>query len=186
MCSVLCGARPETIRAGYDVRLISILLIISLFLKTVKDDSIRAEGNQGLPGLLRGRRVEDLAFAERRGPDPATTDNTANFAQTEVLARLRLGPTRYIYLALVLAPPPPGGGRSAAKRPGGVTAVLQARRRDCGTAHPTPDHLRCSDPPPSGEGEDNPRWIIRVRPPKLDTFAPRVLTQSGLEDPLQQ
>jgi hypothetical protein len=43
------------------------------------------EGNQGLPGLLHGRRAEDLAFAERRGPDPATTDNTANFAQTEVL-----------------------------------------------------------------------------------------------------
>src|SRR6202165_5381348 len=43
------------------------------------------EGNQGLPGLLHGRRGEDLAFAERRGPDPATTDNTANFAQTEVL-----------------------------------------------------------------------------------------------------
>src|SRR6202162_1383929 len=43
------------------------------------------EGNQGLPGLLHGRRVEDLAFAEGRGPDPAATDNTANFAQTEVL-----------------------------------------------------------------------------------------------------
>ena len=37
------------------------------------------------PGLLRGRAVEDLAFAEGRGPDPATTDNTANFSQTEVL-----------------------------------------------------------------------------------------------------
>jgi hypothetical protein len=43
------------------------------------------EGNQGLPGLLHGRRVEDLAFAEGHGPDPATTDNTANFPQTEVL-----------------------------------------------------------------------------------------------------
>src|SRR5712691_234910 len=43
------------------------------------------EGNQGLPGLLHGRRVEDAAFAQGRGPDPATTDNTANFAQTEVL-----------------------------------------------------------------------------------------------------
>jgi hypothetical protein len=43
------------------------------------------EGNQGLPGLLHGRRVEDLAFAQGRGPDPATTDNTANFAQTKVL-----------------------------------------------------------------------------------------------------
>ncbi len=43
------------------------------------------EGNYGLPGLLHGRRVEDLAFAEGRGPDPAITDNTANFASTEAL-----------------------------------------------------------------------------------------------------
>ena len=43
------------------------------------------EGNYGLPGLLHGRRVEDLAFAQGRGPDPAATDNTANFANTEVL-----------------------------------------------------------------------------------------------------
>jgi len=43
------------------------------------------EGNQGLPGLLHGRRVEDLAFAEGRGPDPATMDNTADFASTQAL-----------------------------------------------------------------------------------------------------
>src|SRR6266436_374469 len=43
------------------------------------------EGNQSLPGLLHGRRVEDLAFAQGRGSDPATTDNTANFASTVVL-----------------------------------------------------------------------------------------------------
>jgi hypothetical protein len=43
------------------------------------------EGNQGLPGLLHGRRVEDLAFAQGRGPDPASTDNTANFASTVAL-----------------------------------------------------------------------------------------------------
>jgi hypothetical protein len=43
------------------------------------------EGNQGLPGLLHGRRAEDLAFAQHRGPDPAATDNTANFASTVVL-----------------------------------------------------------------------------------------------------
>jgi hypothetical protein len=30
------------------------------------------EGNFGLPGLLHGRRVEDIAFADGRGPDPAT------------------------------------------------------------------------------------------------------------------
>jgi hypothetical protein len=40
------------------------------------------EGNQGLPGLLHGRRTEDLAFAKGRGPDPAATDNTADFAST--------------------------------------------------------------------------------------------------------
>jgi hypothetical protein len=28
------------------------------------------EGNYGLPGLLHGRRVEERAFAEGRGPDP--------------------------------------------------------------------------------------------------------------------
>jgi hypothetical protein len=43
------------------------------------------EGNQGLPGLLHGRRVEDLAFAEGRGPDPATKDNTADFRSTATL-----------------------------------------------------------------------------------------------------
>jgi hypothetical protein len=34
------------------------------------------EGNFGLPGLLHGRRMEELAFAQGRGPDPATRDNT--------------------------------------------------------------------------------------------------------------
>jgi hypothetical protein len=43
------------------------------------------EGNQGLPGLLHGRRTEDHAFATGRGPDPAATDNTANFASTVAL-----------------------------------------------------------------------------------------------------
>ncbi len=33
------------------------------------------EGNYGLPGLLRGRRVEERAFAEGRGPDPRTKDS---------------------------------------------------------------------------------------------------------------
>jgi hypothetical protein len=33
------------------------------------------EGNFGLPGLLHGRRVEELAFARGRGPDPRTIDN---------------------------------------------------------------------------------------------------------------
>jgi hypothetical protein len=33
------------------------------------------EGNFGLPGLLHGRRVEELAFAQGRGADPRTIDN---------------------------------------------------------------------------------------------------------------
>jgi hypothetical protein len=33
------------------------------------------EGNIGLPGLLHGRRVEERAFAEGRGPDPRTKDS---------------------------------------------------------------------------------------------------------------
>jgi hypothetical protein len=38
------------------------------------------EGNYGLPGLLRGRRVEDRAFAEGRGPDPRTRDSVGGVA----------------------------------------------------------------------------------------------------------
>jgi hypothetical protein len=34
-----------------------------------------AEGNYGLPGVLHGRRMEEFAFAEGRGPDPAIRDN---------------------------------------------------------------------------------------------------------------
>jgi hypothetical protein len=33
------------------------------------------EGNYGLPGLLHGRRMEELAFAEGRGTDPAAKDS---------------------------------------------------------------------------------------------------------------
>jgi hypothetical protein len=33
------------------------------------------EGNYGLPGFLRGRRMEELAFAQGQGPDPATRDS---------------------------------------------------------------------------------------------------------------
>ena len=32
------------------------------------------EGNYALPGLLRGARMDELAYAEGRGPDPATKD----------------------------------------------------------------------------------------------------------------
>jgi len=42
------------------------------------------EGNYGLPGLLRGRRTEELAFREGRGPDPATMDNSRGVASLEM------------------------------------------------------------------------------------------------------
>src|SRR3984893_9187623 len=34
------------------------------------------EGNYALPGLIRGARTAEIAFAEGRGPDPATKDTT--------------------------------------------------------------------------------------------------------------
>jgi hypothetical protein len=41
------------------------------------------EGNYGLPGLILAARVEDLAFAEGRGPNPATKDNATDFVGVE-------------------------------------------------------------------------------------------------------
>jgi hypothetical protein len=43
------------------------------------------EGNYGLPGLLRGSRAEELAFAEGRDPDPATRDNNPAGGVTDPL-----------------------------------------------------------------------------------------------------
>ena len=43
------------------------------------------EGNYGLPGLMRGARAEELAFAQGRGPDPATKDNASGFAAEDLL-----------------------------------------------------------------------------------------------------
>src|SRR5580692_4813289 len=40
------------------------------------------EGNFGLPGLLHGRRMEERAFAEGRGPDPRTIDNVGGVLST--------------------------------------------------------------------------------------------------------
>jgi hypothetical protein len=42
------------------------------------------EGNYGLPGLLRGARMEEAAFAEGRGPHPATRDGATDFVGVEV------------------------------------------------------------------------------------------------------
>jgi hypothetical protein len=41
------------------------------------------EGNYGLPGLLHGRRAEERAFAEGRGPDPKTVDNVGGVLSTQ-------------------------------------------------------------------------------------------------------
>jgi hypothetical protein len=41
------------------------------------------EGNFGLPGLMRGARVEELAFSEGRGPNPATKDGATDFVGVE-------------------------------------------------------------------------------------------------------
>ena len=39
------------------------------------------EGNYGHAGLLKGQRVDDLAFAQGRGPHPATKDNATGFME---------------------------------------------------------------------------------------------------------
>jgi hypothetical protein len=41
------------------------------------------EGNYALPAMMLGARTEDLAFAEGRGPDPATRDNATDFVGVE-------------------------------------------------------------------------------------------------------
>jgi hypothetical protein len=41
------------------------------------------EGNYALTGLLHGARLDDLAFAQGRGPDPATTDNASTITGAE-------------------------------------------------------------------------------------------------------
>ena len=49
------------------------------------------EGNYGLPGLLHGRRLEELAFAEGRGPHTATKDSI-KISEGSPLPRPRLAP----------------------------------------------------------------------------------------------
>jgi hypothetical protein len=41
------------------------------------------EGNFGFPAMLLGERLEDAAFAEGRGPDPATKDRATDFEGVE-------------------------------------------------------------------------------------------------------
>jgi hypothetical protein len=40
------------------------------------------EGNYGLPGFLHGRRLQERAFAEGRGPDPAAMDHIGALVST--------------------------------------------------------------------------------------------------------
>ena len=41
------------------------------------------EGNYALPSLMKAARIEELAFAEGHGPDPATKDNATDFVGVE-------------------------------------------------------------------------------------------------------
>jgi hypothetical protein len=41
------------------------------------------EGNYGLPGLMRGVRTDEQAFAQGKGPDPATRDIATDFVGVE-------------------------------------------------------------------------------------------------------
>ncbi len=41
------------------------------------------EGNYGFPGLMHGARMEDLAFKQGKGPDPATKDSATDFVGVE-------------------------------------------------------------------------------------------------------
>jgi hypothetical protein len=41
------------------------------------------EGNYGFPGLMRGARMEEVAFSEGRGPDPARKDGATDFVGVE-------------------------------------------------------------------------------------------------------
>jgi hypothetical protein len=67
------------------------------------------EGNYGLPGLLRGARLEDLALSEGRGPDPASKDSSRGPAAQRSLAvveedeaeRVRTNFRRYLDLGSI-------------------------------------------------------------------------------------
>src|SRR6516165_10748344 len=41
------------------------------------------EGNYAFPSMMKAARVEELAFAEGRGPNPATKDNATDFVGVE-------------------------------------------------------------------------------------------------------
>jgi hypothetical protein len=41
------------------------------------------EGNYALPGLIRGARMQEFAFAQGRGPNPATRDSATGISGAE-------------------------------------------------------------------------------------------------------
>src|SRR5258706_419785 len=113
---------------------------IAVFLVPEAPRARAALGKAGVANFYTPEACADAVAAvlARRGPRPAPPP-------TEVGPRLRS-------LNKVAEPSQQrgsAGGRSAAKRPGGggSASAFSATQR-----HPTPDHLRWSDPPPPGEG----------------------------------
>jgi hypothetical protein len=43
------------------------------------------EGNEGFPAMMKAARLEDLAFAEGKGPDPLTHDNASGYQEPDPL-----------------------------------------------------------------------------------------------------
>jgi acetate---CoA ligase (ADP-forming) len=114
---------------------------IAVFLVPEAPRARAALGKAGVANFYTPEACADAVAAvlARRGPRPAPPP-------TEV------GPARLRSLNKVAEPSQQrgsAGGRSAAKRPGGggSASAFSATQR-----HPTPDHLRWSDPPPPGEG----------------------------------
>ena len=60
------------------------MLKFQIFLARIYYEPRCIEGNYALPGWLRGRRMEELAFTEGRGPDPATRDSVRGLEGTAV------------------------------------------------------------------------------------------------------
>jgi hypothetical protein len=98
------------------------------------------EGNYGLPGILRGTRIEDLAFAEGRGPDPTTRDhNQGRRGQPRPILycndKLKERPfPLLVTLAAAAATPAWGEVVAASIGPAGRRAARQRTSRACLTA----------------------------------------------------
>jgi len=55
------------------------MLKFQIFLARIYYEPRCVEGNMGFPAMMRAARIEDLAFVQGRGPDPATKDNATGF-----------------------------------------------------------------------------------------------------------